>query len=156
MANQYRSVLSGGAGGDALPAEVLSGKTFTNDNGPQTGTMVNNGAVAQTVSSGQSYTIPEGYHNGNGTVTGASITPTLLTLPSGAVSFTSEIGKSYIVCKNTRDDATVTISGCTVIATEDIITAVGVTVHTWAVTATDTTISISGASTGDIVVYKLD
>lgn len=71
MANQYRSILAGGAatGGDALPANVLAGKTFTNDNGPQTGTMVNNGAVSQTISAGQSYTIPEGYHNGNGTVT---------------------------------------------------------------------------------------
>lgn len=72
MANQYRSVLaSGGAstGGDALPAEVLAGKTFTNDNGAQTGTMTNNGAVTQTLSAGQSYTIPEGYHNGNGIVT---------------------------------------------------------------------------------------
>ena len=71
MANQYRSVLAGGAssGGDALPAEVLSGKTFTNDNGAQTGTMTNNGAVSQTLAAGASYTIPEGYHNGNGTVT---------------------------------------------------------------------------------------
>lgn len=71
MANQYRSILAGGAatGGDALPANVLSGKTFTNDNGPQTGTMVNNGAVSQTIAAGQSYTVPEGYHNGNGTVT---------------------------------------------------------------------------------------
>lgn len=73
MANQYRSVLasSGPAptGGDALPAEVLSGKTFTNDNGAQTGTMTNNGAVSQTLAAGASYTIPEGYHNGNGVVT---------------------------------------------------------------------------------------
>ena len=73
MANQYRSVLasSGPAptGGDALPAEVLSGKTFTNDNGAQTGTMTNNGAVSQTLSGGQTYTIPAGYHNGSGIVT---------------------------------------------------------------------------------------
>lgn len=76
MANQYRSVLasSGPAptGGDALPAEVLSGKTFTNDNGAQTGTMTNNGAVSQTLSAGQSYTIPEGYHNGSGIVTASN------------------------------------------------------------------------------------
>lgn len=77
MANQYRSVLasSGPAptGGDALPAEVLSGKTFTNDNGAQTGTMTNNGAVSQTISAGQSYTIPEGYHDGNGTVSARAL-----------------------------------------------------------------------------------
>ena len=76
MANQYRSVLtsSGPAptGGDALPAEVLSGKTFTNDNGAQTGTMTNNGAVTQTLSVGQSYTIPEGYHNGYGVISASN------------------------------------------------------------------------------------
>ena len=73
MANQYRSVLasSGPAptGGNALPAEVLSGKTFTNDNGAQTGTMPNRGAVSETLTAGQIYTVPEGYHNGEGTVT---------------------------------------------------------------------------------------
>ena len=75
MSNQYRSVLAGasGTGGDALPAEVLSGKTFTNDNGPQTGTMTNNGAVSQTLTAGQSYTIPAGYHNGNGIVSAENL-----------------------------------------------------------------------------------
>lgn len=77
MANQYRSVLAGagGTGGDAVSSEVLSGKTFTNDNGPQTGSMTNNGAVTQTLTAGQSYTIPEGYHNGNGTVTATNNAP---------------------------------------------------------------------------------
>lgn len=80
MANQYRSVLAGagGTGGDALPAEVLSGKTFTNDNGPQTGTMVNRGAVSQNIAIGGSYTIPEGYHNGSGTVTASASGLTLV------------------------------------------------------------------------------
>ncbi len=75
MANQYRSVLaSGGAGtgGDAVAANVLAGKTFTNDNGFDTGTMVNNGAVSQTLNGGESYTIPEGYHNGSGVITAAA------------------------------------------------------------------------------------
>ena len=87
MANQYRSVLaSGGAstGGDALPAEVLSGKTFTNDNGAQTGTMTNNGAVSETLAAGASYTIPEGYHNGNGTVTASLPTTHHATLTQSA------------------------------------------------------------------------
>lgn len=76
MSNQYRSVLAGaaGTGGDALPANVLSGKTFTNDNGPQTGTMVNRGAVSGSATPSTPYTIPEGYHNGSGTVT-ATATP---------------------------------------------------------------------------------
>ncbi len=77
MANQYRSVLAGagGTGGDALPAEVLAGKTFTNDNGPQTGSMINRGAVSGSATPSQPYTIPEGYHNGSGVVN-ASITLT--------------------------------------------------------------------------------
>ncbi len=102
MANQYRSVLSGGAstGGDALPAEVLSGKTFTNDNGPQTGTMTNNGAVSETLSAGQSYTIPEGFHNGNGTVTASD---TITVISSGSEDPTPlslsdlTVGKKYHV-----------------------------------------------------------
>lgn len=109
MANQYRSVLaSGGAstGGDALPAEVLSGKTFTNDNGAQTGTMTNNGAVTQTLSAGQSYTIPEGYHNGSGTVTASSDYPTTTTEADYTLAASATItslnidvsdGKSYVL-----------------------------------------------------------
>ena len=116
MANQYRSVLasSGPAptGGDALPAEVLSGKTFTNDNGAQTGTMTNNGAVTQTVAAGQSYTIPEGYHNGSGVITagvngaaGSCTANTKVVLPfrpsyvavfTGSGSGNSLVVKSYL------------------------------------------------------------
>ena len=79
MSNQYRSVLAGtaGTGGDAVAADVLSGKTFTNDNGSQTGSMTNNGAVSQSLSAGQSYTIPAGYHNGSGTVTALSSSVTM-------------------------------------------------------------------------------
>lgn len=71
MANMYPSHLAGGGGysGTAQPSDVLSGATFVNANGPQTGSMTNNGAVSESLTEGQSYTIPEGYHNGNGTVT---------------------------------------------------------------------------------------
>lgn len=92
MANSYRSVLqsTGPAptGGDAVASEVLSGKTFTNDNGQQTGTMPNRGAVSETINLGQSYTVPEGYHNGNGTVTatGDSYVTTTTTMPQAIVN----------------------------------------------------------------------
>ena len=73
MSNAYRSVLeSGGTAptGDAVAADVLTGKTFSNANAVGiAGAMVNNGAVSQTIPAGGSYTIPEGYHNGSGTVT---------------------------------------------------------------------------------------
>lgn len=76
MANMYRSVLAGGGGvqptGDAVAADVLSGKTFSNADGiGKTGTMPNNGAVSGTATPSQPYTIPAGYHNGSGTVTAA-------------------------------------------------------------------------------------
>lgn len=80
MANVYKSVLKNGAlpTGNAVPADVLSGKTFSNADGTdKVGTMTNNGAVAPTaLDPGGSYTIPQGYHNGNGAVNAKSNTAT--------------------------------------------------------------------------------
>lgn len=57
-------------GGNAVAGDVLSGKTFASGSGvSQSGTMVNNGAVSQTLKAGGSYTIPSGYHNGLGKIT---------------------------------------------------------------------------------------
>ena len=69
--NGTNFILQGeGGSGNAQPADVLSGKTFTNDAGEQAGSMPNRGAVNQTLTSqGQSYTVPAGYHNGSGKVT---------------------------------------------------------------------------------------
>ena len=58
--------------GNADVSEVLSGKTFMSDGSTsvKTGTMVNRGAVTESLTAdGQVYTIPEGYHDGTGTVT---------------------------------------------------------------------------------------
>lgn len=83
MGNEYRSVLaSGGTAptGDAVAADVLVGKTFSNANAVGiSGTMVNNGAVSATISGGESYTIPEGYHNGSGVVSATATAYTTLT-----------------------------------------------------------------------------
>lgn len=70
MGNAYRSVLALKPTGDAVPANVLAGKTFSNASGVgNTGTMVNNGAVSVTLTDQDpTYTIPEGYHNGSGVV----------------------------------------------------------------------------------------
>lgn len=69
--NGTNFILQGeGGGGTAQPGDVLSGKTFTNDDGEQSGTMVNRGAVNQTITTqGGQFTIPAGYHNGQGKVT---------------------------------------------------------------------------------------
>ncbi len=71
MGNAYRSVLALKPTGDAVPANVLAGKTFSNADGVgKTGTMANNGAVSVTLTDQDpTYTIPEGFHNGGGEVT---------------------------------------------------------------------------------------
>ena len=56
------------ATGNATSADILAGKTASNQNGPLTGEMVNQGARILTPSSTSNVTIPEGYHNGSGYV----------------------------------------------------------------------------------------
>lgn len=149
MANQYRSVLaSGGAstGGDAVASEVLSGKTFTNDNGLQTGTMPNRGAVSQTLSAGQSYTVPEGYHNGNGVVNASdnfTLTKVADAKYSTSSTFSANIGDIFIL---TNASTGYTITGATVISSvQNIVTAYnceGVTI----IKATATSVTITPPS----------
>ena len=57
-------------GVDATAGDVLNGKTIVNADGEEvTGTMPNNGAVDQTLSTSKtSYTVPAGYHDGTGVV----------------------------------------------------------------------------------------
>ena len=61
------------SGVTATAADVLANKVIINSKGETvTGTMANNGAVAKTLDAttgNQSYTVPAGYHNGNGKVT---------------------------------------------------------------------------------------
>ena len=66
--------------GTATTNNVLSDKTFYNTNArtKQTGTMVNNGAVSASVGVGESYTIPSGYHNGSGKVSGPTLNGTAI------------------------------------------------------------------------------
>ena len=61
--------------GDARTAHVLAGETFytTHADFKETGTMINRGAIVKGLVSGEVYTIPAGYHNGNGRVTAPSI-----------------------------------------------------------------------------------
>lgn len=68
----------GGEYGTAGPAQVLSGYTIGTENGLVSGTMPNNGAINQTITTqGGQFTIPAGYHNGQGKVTAnfANLTP---------------------------------------------------------------------------------
>lgn len=83
MGNVYMTGGGDGGGGGltsedvtAKKSEVLAGKTaLTSDSGDEavTGTMVNQGAKTATLNAGGSYTIPEGYHNGQGKVSANSL-----------------------------------------------------------------------------------
>lgn len=63
----------GGGGGTATANQILSGQTATTNNGLITGTMSNRGAISSIINCDGSYTIPEGYHNGNGKITANSL-----------------------------------------------------------------------------------
>ena len=72
------------SGIDTDPSKVLDGEDFINESGKQVGAMPNNGAVNATIqglvngmSTPQPYTIPEGYHNGQGKVQISSDVKTL-------------------------------------------------------------------------------
>lgn len=53
----------------AVVAEVLSGKTFAKGGSVLTGTMTNRGSVTGTITTkAGTYTIPQGYHDGSGSV----------------------------------------------------------------------------------------
>lgn len=55
--------------GTALVAEILNGRTAYVNGSKLTGTMPNNGAVSGTISTkAGEYTVPQGYHDGSGTV----------------------------------------------------------------------------------------
>ena len=104
--------------GTATAADVLAPKTFTNSTtSGEVGTMVNNGAVSKTLDAttgNQSYTVPQGYHNGSGTVnivleeksatpttSSQNITPTngkvLSKVTVGAVSLSGNAQQSHVL-----------------------------------------------------------
>lgn len=65
--------------------DILSGKQFYNDqNTPMTGTMPNNPPQQVSVAGGESYTIPKGYHDGTGKVSGTGTVLPALTNPGTA------------------------------------------------------------------------
>ena len=74
----YNSVFILASGGvddvNFSASDLLTGKTANDSNGEKiNGTMPNKGAVTASLNCGGSYTIPAGYHNGNGKVTANSL-----------------------------------------------------------------------------------
>jgi len=56
--------------GNATEEQVLEGVTFSNSKATGlTGSMPNNGGIKTSIEIGKTYTIPKGYHNGEGTIT---------------------------------------------------------------------------------------
>lgn len=106
------SILQGS--GNAQPSDVLTGKTFTNDSGEQTGTMTNKGAWGSTINPGGSVTIPSGFHNGKGVVkankssgyrmvahiTGDTTSYTKSCAVNDLIIFSSRGNKENITCSN--------------------------------------------------------
>lgn len=94
IANNISQIVLGS--GNATTADVLAGKTFTNDDGVEyTGAMPNRGAVSGTLNCGGSYTIPAGYHNGSGKITANS-----LAAQTSATAGASAITKGYTAWVN--------------------------------------------------------
>lgn len=82
-----------GASGNATASDLLSGKTATTDAGEITGTMPNRGAVSQSLAINNTYTIPEGYHNGSGQVTQSIPTKGAATITPGTTNQTIAAGQ---------------------------------------------------------------
>ena len=78
------------SGADAADGNVLAGKKFYGSDGKiHTGSMAENSSITTTLQAGKSYVIPEGYHDGTGSVAAATLasqtsgTATASTIQSG-------------------------------------------------------------------------
>lgn len=99
--------------GTAEAADVREGYTFTNSSGAGlTGTMVNNGSVTRILTpktTTQTYTIPEGYHDGTGMVT---VRPAPTSLINGDATEANVLsGKTFFVDSYTAKTGTMTNRG---------------------------------------------
>ena len=69
----YAASLSEQTGADAIASNILIDKTAWVDGEKITGTMPDNKAILNTLECGESFSIPEGYHNGNGIIFAQSL-----------------------------------------------------------------------------------
>lgn len=94
MAENIKKIVLGS--GSARAADVLAGKTFTNDDGVEyTGTMPERGTWNGSLGTSGSVTIPAGHHSGQGKVSAA--TQTALTLNPGTTQKTAYVYQKYML-----------------------------------------------------------
>ena len=94
------------AEGDTVAAEVLAGKTFSNDDDTGlVGTMPNNGAVNQSLPINGTYNIPAGYHNGSGKVTQSITSKSAATYTPGTSDQTIAAGQYLSGAQTIKGDA---------------------------------------------------
>lgn len=97
----------------AEPSQVLQGKTAFLDNGQVVGTMRNNQDAGGTISTpAGTYTIPEGYHNGKGTVKLADEDAAAITSANvkAGVTILGVPGKATVVDTDDADATPATIA----------------------------------------------
>lgn len=139
----------------------LSSTPFT-DYATQINTITNQGAVTKTFTpsgSSQSYTIPKGYHNGNGKVTCNAINLVLNASNyakgkgniSASISVTN--GATYLLFGTVSSQGAMnfrSLEGCTIETTYKNFGDIGWgTALAWKVKATSTTIKINAYTSGD-------
>ena len=90
---------------NATAADILSSKTAYVKGSKITGTMVNRGAVSQSIAPGGSYTIPQGYHNGSGSVSASAGVTVNNTIRGTTVPISS-----YIITNQSTPISNITIS----------------------------------------------
>ena len=99
--------------GNATAPDVLTGKTFTNDDGIEyTGSMTNNGSISKTITPStntQTYTVPKGYHDGTGIITVNAAPTSLINGDATAANVLS--GKTFFSDSYTAKTGTLTING---------------------------------------------
>ena len=95
--------------GNAVEANVLKDKTFSNADGiDKVGTMPNNGAVNVTLdTTTTSYTVPEGYHNGTGTVSISTQSKTVTPSARSATASTVTPDSGKVLSEVTVDTTSV-------------------------------------------------
>jgi len=100
--------------GNATEGDILSGKIVLVNGNTLTGTMANNGAVTKTLNAGGSYTIPAGYHNGNGYVDTSKVYNTGVSV--GRPNKTQTLSSSYTFSGKSSYTFRFTFSGMTTVA----------------------------------------